>query len=248
MPTGDEAVRLWTPPSCLGYRCGIIPAVDRAELISTIPYFRGISPASLARLTEQAQEMHFNPGEYLFAEGEPGRGLYAVADGAVRVTRISSQGREQVLMTAGAGHTINEVSVFDGGPCPATAVAQEPSTVILVPKDAVWDCLKDDPAVAASSLGIMSSRLRSLVALVSDLSHLDVTARVAKALLAQHRNAASSSFNVNQSELAATTGTSREVAARGLKRLEDAGAITRRRSEVEVTDAEILEQAADGKL
>jgi CRP/FNR family transcriptional regulator len=94
----------------------------------------------------------------------------------------------------------------------------------------------------------MASRLRVLVALISDLSHLDVTARVAKTLLAQHRNAGKASFTVNQSELAAMTGTSREVAARGLKRLEEAGAIARRRSVVEVVDPEVLERAADGKL
>jgi len=207
-----------------------------------------MAPASLSRLAAEAQELHFNPGEYLFAEGEPNRGLYAVAEGAVRVTRISAQGREQVLMVAGAGHTINEVSVFDGGPCPATAVAQEPSTVIMVPTAAVWRCLREDPESAASSLKVMASRLRVLVALISDLSHLDVTARVAKTLLAQHRSVGRTSFTVNQSDLAALTGTSREVAARGLKRLEDAGAIARRRSIVEVIDAAVLERAADGRL
>ena len=222
--------------------------MDRAKLVATIPYFRGMSPASLSRLVAAVQELHFNPGEYLFAEGEPNKGLYAIADGAVRITRISAHGREQVLMIAGAGHTINEVSVFDGGPCPATAVAEEPTSVILIPTPAIWECLREDTAVAASSLKIMSARLRGLVALASDLSHLDVTSRVAKTLLTQHRNSGKPSLNVNQSDLAAMTGTSREVAARGLKRLEDAGAITRHRGVVEVLKPELLEKAADGDL
>ena len=52
--------------------------------------------------------------------------------GSVRAFRENIQGREQTIHVERAGGTLAEVAVFDGGPYPSNAIADEDSEVLLL--------------------------------------------------------------------------------------------------------------------
>lgn len=221
--------------------------VLQPQFLSSIPYLAPLTTDELAGVARSVSQRRYDDNEVLFSEGTPCLGLYLVIEGSVKVTRISPAGREQVLTVVGPGQTFNDVPVFDGGPSPATAIAMEPSVVGLIPMETIRELIRTRPEVVNMTLRVLAARLRGLVALVADLTHLDVTSRVAKVLVTYHGATGHQAIALNQQDLAAMVGSTREVAARALRSLEERGAIRRQRGNLEVVSADLLREASEGQ-
>jgi CRP/FNR family cyclic AMP-dependent transcriptional regulator len=210
--------------------------------LASLPYFSALSPEERARVSAAGRRRRVSAGETLFLEGEECAGLYVVRSGLVKLFRTSADGKEQVLRHMSVGESFNEVPVFDGGANPVSAVAVEAGEVVVLSRRAMLETLRQYPAVAEAVVQVFASRLRHLVALVEDLSFRQVTARVARIVLqsvAPHEGVGAgvgARAHVTQREIAEMAGTSREVVARALKALEDAGAIDLHRGEIHVAD------------
>jgi CRP/FNR family transcriptional regulator len=207
-----------------------------------IPYFSALTPEQRARVMGAARRLQVAAGQTLFVEGEPCTGLYVVVSGLVKLFKTSPDGKEQVLRHMSAGDSFNEVPVFDGGVNPVSAAAVDGGELVVLSRAVMLDVMREYPAVAQEVVQVFASRLRHLVALVEDLSFRQVTARVARILLqsvAPHEGVGAGvggRARVTQREIAEMAGTSREVVARALKALEEAGAIDVRRGDIHVMD------------
>jgi len=167
--------------------------------------------------------------------------------------QVSPRGREQVLHAEGAGATLGEAPLFDGQGYIASAVAVEPTRLVLVPRGAVLDLGRRHPAVALSMLEAMARRVRRFAGLVEDLAFRQVTERLARHIEAAVVAAGSPrtpgavvDLGLTQEQLAARLGTVRELVSRALAQLERAGAIKRGRSGIVIRDPGRLAEAARG--
>lgn len=216
------------------------------DVLAAIPYFSALTPEERARAIAMARRKRLGAGQVLFVEGEPCAGLFVVVSGLIKLYKTSADGKEQVLRHMSAGDSFNEVPVFDGGVNPVSATAVEPGEVLVLSRERMLDLLREYPAFAAAVVQVFASRLRHLVALVEDLSFRQVTARVARIVLQSvepHEGVGAGvgeRARVTQREIAEMAGTSREVVARALKALEDAGAVKLDRHGVQVADEERL--------
>jgi CRP-like cAMP-binding protein len=222
------------------------------EILKVIPYFASLDRRTLAELAVRVRHRTHRRGETVLTEGETCEGLSFVASGRVKVFKVSADGKEQVLKILGPGCTCNDVPVFDGGANPASIVAVERATIGLVPTGDVLALLEQHPGVARAATRVLATRLRALTLVVEDLSFRTVVGRVAKLLLdcARGRSSlvegASGPCTVlTQQQIAAMTGTVREVVQRALKMLEREGAIEMERAHVRVIAPEVLETWAD---
>ena len=125
-----------------------------------------------------------------------------------------------------------EVPLFDDGPYPATAVAEEPTTVLFLNKADVQRFMLQYPEVCLTALKLMAERLRGHAELVDALALQQVGQRVARFLLAQRsehgvRTSAGLELNLpfSNEDLGKYIGTVREVVSRTLARLESNGLI-----------------------
>lgn len=210
-----------------------------ADALRQQPYFRSLDDAEIAALTRALIERAFDKDKLVFLEGEPCQGLYIVRQGQVKIYKLSSEGREQILTFVGAGESFNEVAVFDGGPNPANVSAVEATTLWIVPRAAILDLIQRRPAVALAIIQNLGARLRHLVGLVEDLSLRQVSARLAKLLL---ETASSGQRTLTQQEMAARLGTVREMVGRSLRQLEARGLIRVGRGKIVIVDREGLEK------
>lgn len=62
-------------------------------------------------------------GQLLFKRGDPPCGLYAVLDGAVRISAVNAQGKEAVLSLVETPYWFGEICLFDGLPRTHDALA-----------------------------------------------------------------------------------------------------------------------------
>ena len=75
----------------------------------------------------------FAPGEVIFRQGDSPTGeAYLVHEGSVEVRR-TVDGEDRVLRTLAKGDLLGEVALFREAPHSATAVALEPTTLLVIP-------------------------------------------------------------------------------------------------------------------
>jgi CRP-like cAMP-binding protein len=221
------------------------------DVLRRVSYFASVPAAELDRLATKCTARSFAPGELLFQEGEPCRALFVIAEGLVELSQISVRGREQVFHTEGAGATLAEAPLFDGGGFIASAVALEPTRALLVDRADVVALCRRHPAVALAMLTAMARRVRHFADLVSDLAFRPVTERLARYLASAGEGAPASGARIDlgltQSQLAARLGTVRELVARAFAELERNGVIARHRSRVTIRNPGRLMAMARGE-
>jgi CRP-like cAMP-binding protein len=214
------------------------------ELIKSIPYFSGLSPAELDSVKVLISERQAERGEFILLEGDPADALYFVISGVVKVFKTSAEGKEQILQLIRPGESFNDVPIFDGGPNPASAQAMGPVVLYSIKNSDMRGILRNHPQVALNVVGILSQKLRNLVSLVEDLSFKHVTARLAKILLEYAGDGSAPRQRLTQQEMAGIAGTAREIIGRSLKELEGEGVIRLDHHRIVITDKEALRRMA----
>jgi CRP/FNR family cyclic AMP-dependent transcriptional regulator len=223
----------------------------KVELLRRVPYFANLPEPLLGEIAALSGERRYARGQVIFLEGEPCAGLHIVAEGAVRIYKMSPQGREQVLEQIGPGKTFNDVAVLDGGPNPGSAMAANDVRLCVVARADIRRMAHAHPELAWALIESIAGRARHLVALVEDLALRSVKARLAKLLLAQAENTAGQAeINrdqlVTQAEMAARLGTVREMIGRALRELAEDGLIAFDRHRILILDRARLVEVAEG--
>jgi len=206
--------------------------VDKVAVLARTVLFGDLRPEELNELATLARKRDLAQGEVLFQMGEKAAGLFVIASGQIRAFRMNPQGREQTIHVERAGAVLAEVPVFDDGPYPATAIAEEPTTVLFLDRGGIREFMLQHPQVGLTALRLMAQRLRGHAELVDALSLQQVGQRLARFLLAQGRDRGFRTrsglqvdLEFSNEELAHRIGSVREVVSRGLTRLERDGLI-----------------------
>jgi CRP/FNR family transcriptional regulator len=145
--------------------------------------FTGLPVADIESVASFAVMKHLEKDDYLFREGDPGRGFYVVRQGRIKVHRVNPNGKEQVIHVFCPLESFAEATLASEGGYPADARATEPSVVLLIPKRDFTELLRSRPELALRMLGSMSQHLRVIVGLLDDLALKDTETRVANWLL-----------------------------------------------------------------
>jgi CRP/FNR family transcriptional regulator, cyclic AMP receptor protein len=134
----------------------------RAPFLARSPLFAGLPRRLLARLATRFFEKVYRPGEIVFEEGDPGRALFVVVEGAVEITQATAQGA-YVLRTLGPGDAFGELALIDDFPRSATARVATPGRLLILYKTD-FDALIDGNARIAVVVMRNLSRLLAIYA------------------------------------------------------------------------------------
>ena len=215
------------------------------ETLQTMTYFSGVDPVIMESLKDLFRENQFEKGTHFLTEGEISEYLYFIVSGLVKVYKTSTGGREQVLHIAPPGDSLNDVSLYDGGPTAAGMVALTPVTVYMIPKQDIIDIIKKHPQIMLNVIRTLAQRVRRDSNLLEDLSSSQVLQRLAKLFLGQFGGEEfTEGLDLTQKDMAGLVGSSREMVNRSLRILEEMGAIRLTRRKLLVLDKNILGSVA----
>lgn len=227
----------------------MLPTKPRiAGVLKATALFAALTEAEIEVLSARTAIRSYGAGELLFSEGEPCAGLYLIATGRVRIYKTSASGREHVLAVEGAGHSIAELPVFDGGNYPASAQAVEPSDLLFISRNDFRSVCLEHPEVALKVLQVVGARLRKLVGIIEELSFTTVRHRLISWLLRQVKTQGRATsrgpaitLGASHQEIAAQIGTVRELVSRNIARLQAQGYINIDGREITIVDERGLE-------
>jgi CRP-like cAMP-binding protein len=206
-----------------------------------------LDEATLASLAGMSFTKRLGRGQVLFSTGEPGDHLYVVAEGRLQISTRSTDSESFMVGIVGPGDGVGELAVIDEGPRSADVEAVEPSAVVAVPATAVRAALLAHPEVLLELAQELAADLRRTTGTASDLVFLDVRSRLAKLLLAEMAQATSDSvldLGLNQSQVAARLGSTRQSLNRALAEMTRRGMIRLDGTRVSVLDRVALERLA----
>ncbi len=165
-------------------------------------------------------------------QGDKSDSLYFILDGSVSVVIEDNEGRELVLAYLNAGDFFGEMGLFDGQDIRSAWVkAKAECEIAEIGYSKFQQLVKEMPEILMKLSGQMALRLRNTSQKVGDLAFMDVTGRVARALLdlAKEPDAMTHpdgmQIKVTRQELGRIVGCSREMVGRVLKVLEEQGHI-----------------------
>jgi len=212
------------------------------------PLFRGLPPATLDRIAALATQRGHRRGEIVFSAGDPGDALYGVVSGRIRISAGTAEGREIFLNVMEPGDTFGEIALLDGGTRTATATATEPTELVSIRREPLFELLEREPKAALELLRLCGERLRWTSGLLEDAALLDAPARLAKRLLSlgeQHGEdgAGGRLVRISQEDLSNFLGVSRQAVNERLQDWKARGWVALGRGTVTVRDAAALRRA-----
>ena len=194
------------------------------DVLRSAPLFAGLPDPAWEALAPRLTTRVFDRGEALFREGDAGDELHVVVDGKVKITRASSDGRENAIAILGPGDLLGELAIFDSQERAATATAVNDTTLATLARPDFMAWLSEHPAVSLELLRALAVRLRQTNEAMADLVFTDVPGRIAKTLLGLGERFGSPAgdggvrvaHDLTQEELAQLVGASRETVNKAL--------------------------------
>ncbi|HLZ80246.1 MAG TPA: Crp/Fnr family transcriptional regulator, partial [Ktedonobacteraceae bacterium] len=190
---------------------------SEAVYLKQVPLFAGLADEDIRELMSVAKRRTFRSGEVIFHREDPGQVLYVIKEGKVKISLVSPDGQEISLVVFGKGECFGELTILDGLPRSADAIAMEKVECYTLQRSDFHKAIMNNPKIAIQVMEVLSNRLRSTDQMVEDLIFLDVYGRVAKKLLeladthgTKVENGIRIDVRLTQQELASMVGSSRE--------------------------------------
>ncbi|MBC8459140.1 MAG: Crp/Fnr family transcriptional regulator [Deltaproteobacteria bacterium] len=217
-------------------------------IISATPLFRGLPEKQLKEIEQIAVDRDFNKGEVIFLEGDDGNGFFLIAEGLIKIFKVSSEGKEQILHILGPGEPFGEVPVFSGQQFPASAETIIESHLLFFPRTAFVNLISANPSLAMNMLAVLSRRLRQFTVQVENLSLKEVSGRLAAYLvyLADEEGKEDAvTLNISKGQLASLLGTIPETLSRVFIRMTELNLIEMDGRNIKLLDRSGLEELAE---
>lgn len=134
--------------------------VDPAVL-KNVPIFQLCDDDELRELALQLESREYVSGQTIFKAGEPGGELHVVLAGKVETSVVDEDGRHVVLALFEPGDMFGELSLLDGDPRSASAVAVAATKTCVVDREDLVILFTKRPHAAIDVLTVLSRRLRA---------------------------------------------------------------------------------------
>jgi CRP/FNR family transcriptional regulator, cyclic AMP receptor protein len=193
--------------------------MDAAAELVYHPLFTLLSDAARRDLREAAVRQRVRRAEIIYAPGGRGDAAYLVRRGRVKISRLSSDGREITLCLCYPGELFGEESLVLEAARGCQAQALEECSLFVLPRELLLQLLREEPPFAFGLARLMGERRERAEDQVEDLAFRDVGGRLARLLINLAARQGSSAVEsptvlntrLTHHELANCVGTTRET-------------------------------------
>jgi CRP-like cAMP-binding protein len=143
------------------------------EILRQIPVFQDLTIFDLKFVVPILHQREYQKGELIFREGEAGNGMYIVQSGQVDILGLNIAGEDVLYASLIDRQFFGELSLVDGQPRSATAIAAVPCTLYGFFKPDLLELIEKHPSIGSKILfnltNVLGSRLRDSNAKLMEL-------------------------------------------------------------------------------
>ncbi|CUS77561.1 transcriptional regulator, Crp/Fnr family [Candidatus Kryptonium thompsonii] len=223
------------------------------DTIKQIPLFSELSTEELRKFTQISQLKKFSKKEIIFSEGNPYLGFYILLKGAVRIFKLTPDGKDITLQIVEPFNLVAEIPLFDGKTYDSSCEAIEDSILLFIPREKFLQLFVKNPKISLKILQGFAKRLKELTQQIEKLTSKDVPQRLATYLVEEYEKQCQSrggnelTLNISRSMLASYLGTVIETLSRALRKLQDDGLIEVKGKKIVILNFEKLKNLAQSR-
>lgn len=142
-----------------------LPGLDRRLRVAFSWLLDLLVPPETVQLRLESQggvqELHFEPGEYVFHEGDRGDSLYVIISGSAEVVSQSGEGgQERILTVLQSGEFFGEIAMLQQRTRTASVRCRTPMNVVAMPQRQFQTLARHLPQFRAGFESAMEDRLQ----------------------------------------------------------------------------------------
>ncbi len=190
-------------------------------------------------------------GENLMTEGNAINGLYCIRDGKCKLTKLNTNGKEQIIKYVKGGDILGHRSILSDEPAGLNVTALEDMHVCFIPKGDIIDTIRENSHFSLNLMKNISLQLNQANTSISQMAQKPVKDRLAETILNLEEifgidNEGCIDVVLTREEIANTIGTATESAIRLLSNLKKDGVIDLIGKKIKILNNSILKNLSEG--
>lgn len=183
----------------------------------------------------------YKKGEVIFEEGETLNGVYCVRDGVCKLSKLSENGKDQVVKLVVKGGLLGKRSLVSEQQTNLKAVALNDMEMCFIPKSEIMNDLSKNPKFTMDVLKEMAHDLKESDVSLVNMAQKSVKTRMAEILLYIEDNFGVDedgylSIVLSREDYAGIVGTATESAIRILSVFKKGGLISTKGKQIKIED------------
>jgi len=200
-------------------------------IVKQLNSLKALSKDELLRVSKCKTSKTIKKGEVIFEEGEILNGVYCVKDGICKLTKLSANGKDQIVKMVVKGDLLGQRAIVTDERSNLQAIALNDMEVCFIPKSEILIDLHKNPEFTFDVLKEMASNLKEADDIIVNMAQKSVKQRLAETLIYIHTNFGTNpdgSLNVvlSREDFANIVGTATESAIRVLSQFKKEGFIS----------------------
>ncbi|MBP6373046.1 MAG: Crp/Fnr family transcriptional regulator [Flavobacterium sp.] len=211
---------------------------------------KALSKEELLKLADCKTSQTIKKGEIIFEEGDTVNGIFCVKDGVCKMTKLSANGKDQIVKLVTKGELLGQRSMISDEPVNLTAIALEDMQVCFIPKSDVMNLFNDNNKFSLNVMRSVCGDLKEADDHMVSLAQKNVKQRLAETLLYLETTFGTNSdgtlhIQLSREELAGMIGTATESCIRLLSEFNKLGFIALNGKKISITDKAKLKRISE---
>lgn len=202
---------------------------------------KALTSEELRRVSACKTGKTYRKGQVIFEEGETLNGVYCVRDGVCKLTKLSENGKDQVVKLVVKGGLLGKRSLITEQKTNLSAVALSDMEMCFIPKNEIMTDLKKNPDFTMTVLKRMAEDLKDSDESIVNMAQKSVRRRMAETLMYVHDEFGTDedgylNIVMSREDYASIVGTATESAIRILSQLKKEGVISTTGKRIRIED------------
>lgn len=200
-----------------------------SSCVRDVPIFKDLQKRDLEDIQKVTTSREFCKGEYIFQEGDPSDTLFVVHQGAIKISKISREGKEQIIRLLFQGDFFGEFALLQEQEHDSYAEVLENTTVCFIKRKDFMESLQQSPSLSFQFIKALNLRVHQTEESVSMMSFLETEKRLARVIMLfqDQLKANNQPFHppIQKKEIATLIGSTPETVSRKLVEFTEKGYI-----------------------
>lgn len=220
-------------------------------IIRQLNSLKALKKEELKAISDSKETRTIKKGEPLFKEGEKLNGVFCVRNGVSKLSKISDNGKDQIVKIASKGEVMGQRSVIAEEATNLSAVALNDMEVCFIPKTNITARIEDNPAFTQAILKYMAQELKLADDVIVNMAQKTVNQRLAEVLLYLDKTFGKDdegylALILSRSDIADVVGTATELCIRTLAKFKKEQLLETKGKRIKLLDKKGLTQIKEG--
>ena len=191
---------------------------------------KALNKEELIKMAECKTSYTIKKGNPIFEEGDTLKGVFCIKDGICKLSKLSSNGKDQIVKLVKPGELLGQRSMISEEIANLSAIALEDMEVCFIPKTEILGFFNENNAFSMNVMKSICGDLKDADDHMVSMAQKNVRSRLAEALIYLHdtfgvNEDGSLHIQLSREELAGIIGTATESCIRLLSELNKSGII-----------------------